>query len=304
VRTVTLIASATEIVCALGFRKHLVGRSHECDYPPSVVRLPVCSQPKINIHTSASQIDKQVKAVLQNALSVYQVDTEKLKALKPDVIITQDHCEVCAVSLKDVKQAVCNWLNVCPKIISLHPQKLEDLWKGIQQVAQALGQPRRGEVLIKKLKLRLKNIQQKVRSSWPKPTVACIEWFQPLMAAGNWVPEMVEMLGAKNLFGKAGKHSPWMSWEQLQQKDPDIIILMPCGWDIKRSRHEISVLTQRRGWRNLKAVRQNQVYLADGNQYFNRPGPRLVESFEILAEIFYPQHFPPCHKGSGWQKLR
>lgn len=138
------------------------------------------------------------------------------------------------------------------------------------------------------------------RGNSKNPTVACIEWLDPLMAAGNWVPELVEMAGGVNLFGEAGKHSPWMTWEELVQKDPDIILCLPCGWGIEKVRSEMPVLTRRAEWKNLKAVRGHQVYLLDGNQYFNRPGPRLVESLEILAEIIHPKIFQFNHKGKGW----
>ena len=302
-RIVSLIASSTEIICALGFEKSLVGRSHECDYPPAVQSLPACSQPKFNIHGTSREIDDRVKTIVRESLSVYRVDVQLLKQIQPDIIVTQDHCEVCAVSLKDVQQATCDWIGTKVKIMALHPNTLADVFHGIYDVACALGAPQNGEALITRCRQRMSSIGREALQQ-PNPlSVACIEWIDPLMAAGNWVPELVAMLGGQNCFGEAGKHSSWMTWEQLRDADPGVIAVMPCGWDIERSRREMTILTQKPGWQDLKAVRQGRVYLTDGNQYFNRPGPRLVESLEILAEILYPGHFQFGHENSGWQKF-
>ncbi len=302
-RIISLIASSTEIVCALGFEDSLVGRSHECDYPPGVQQLPACSEPKFNIHGTSREIDERVKRIVRESLSVYRVDAEKLKVLKPDVIITQDHCEVCAVSLKDVQEAVCDWVGDKVKIVALRPNALADVWQGIRQVADALGQPNQAEKLISCCQERMLDISQKAKNLHQHPSVACIEWIEPLMCAGNWVPELVDMAGGRDLLGKPGEHSPWMIWEQLRQANPEIIIVMPCGWDIERTRQEMPVLMKKSGWNQLKAVRQDKVYLTDGNQYFNRPGPRLVESLEILAEIMHPHVFSFGHEGKGWHRF-
>lgn len=302
-RIVSLIASATEIVCALGFEDQLVGRSHECDYPTGVARLPVCTEPRFNVHGTSAEIDARVKAILQNALSVYRVDAEKLRELRPDVIVTQSHCEVCAVSEKDVQQAVCDWIDSQPRIESLAPNALADIWASIRQVAKALGAPGQGEDVVQRLQSRMSDIATAARGLAPRPAVACIEWIEPLMAAGNWMPELVEMAGGVNLFGAAGKHSPRMTWEQLVERDPDVIVALPCGWDIAKTRQEIAVLQHKPEWPRLKAVREQRVYLTDGNQYFNRPGPRLVESLEILAEVLHPAVFRFGHGGKGWSAL-
>jgi iron complex transport system substrate-binding protein len=302
-RIVSLIASATEIVCALGFEDQLVGRSHECDFPPSVGRLPVCTAPKFNVDGSSHRIDERVKAVLKQGLSVYRVHADTLKRLQPDVIVTQTQCEACAVSLRDVEQAVCQWLGSRPQIVSLAPDALADVWKDIALVAQALGVPARGEELNRRLQDRMRVIADRASSLHERPTVACVEWIEPLMAAGNWMPGLVGMAGGVDLFGTAGKHAPRMTWEQLRETDPEVIVVMPCGFDIARSRRDMAALTQRPGWRDLRAVRERRVYLADGNQYLNRPGPRLVESLEILAEVLHPAVFHLVHEGAGWQYL-
>jgi iron complex transport system substrate-binding protein len=302
-RIVTLIASATEIVCALGFEDQLVGRSHECDYPPSVARLPMCSKPRIDVAGNSRQIDERVKDALREALSIYKVDADRLRQLQPTVVITQTQCEVCAVSLKDVEQALCESIESRPQIVALEPMRLADLWTDIRLVADALDAVDRAESLITHLQSRLNEISQQTARIAERPTIACIEWIDPLMAAGNWVPELVELAGGINLFGEAGKHSPWMTWEDVVRRDPDVIAVMPCGFDVARTRAEMSPLVERAGWSQLQAVRNSRVVLTDGNQYFNRPGPRLVQSVEILAEILHPRRFDFGHRGTGWQRL-
>ncbi|MCI0398890.1 MAG: cobalamin-binding protein [Chloroflexi bacterium] len=302
-RIVSLIASSTEIVCALGLQAWLVGRSHECDYPPSVRRLPHCTTPKFDLNGTSYQIDQRVKAILQEALSVYRVDAAVLEALRPDVIITQSQCQVCAVSLRDVEEAVCQLISSRPRIVNLEPNELADVWADIGRVADALGAPERGRALVAGLQERMAAIAEKVLVLPERPAVACIEWIEPLMASGNWMPQLVEMAGGHNLFGQAGRHAPWLSWEELQAADPEVIVVLPCGWDVAKARQEMPALTQRPGWAALRAMQNGRVYLADGNQYFNRPGPRLAESLEILAELFHPHHFHFGHEGSGWERF-
>jgi iron complex transport system substrate-binding protein len=302
-RIISLIASATEIVCALGFESRMVGRSHECDFPASVKRLPVCTGPKFEVEGLSYEIDERVKAILQEALSVYRVDADLLERLRPTHIITQSQCEVCAVSLKDVEQAVCQFTSSQPVIVSLEPNALADVWSDIRRVAVALNEPERGEELVAGLRRRMDEIAAKARMARSRPTVACVEWIEPLMAAGNWTPELVEMAGGVNLFGEAGKHSPWMKWEELVTADPDVILISPCGFDIARTMEETHLLSGKPDWPELKAVKENRVFVADGNQYFNRPGPRLVESLEIMAEALHPELFHFGHEGKGWIRL-
>jgi iron complex transport system substrate-binding protein len=299
-RIISLIASATEIVCALGFEEQLVGRSHECDYPPSVKQLPVCTSPKFNVEGTSYEIDQRVKAILQDALSVYRVNASLLDRLKPTHIITQSQCEVCAVSLKDVEAAVCELTNSNPAIVSLQPNALADVWADIERVGKALEAEDRAEDLVGRLQRALANIVVKASRLQPRPTVACIEWIEPLMAAGNWMPELVEMASGINLFGEAGKHSPWMTWEELASADPDIVLVTPCGFDIDRTLEEMHLLAEKPEWERMNAVRSGRVFVADGNQYFNRPGPRLLESLEIMAELFHPGTFNCGHENSGW----
>jgi len=301
-RIISLIPSATEIVCALGLGDSLVGRSHECDYPTFVQDLPICTEPKFMPDGTSIEIDQEVKSLLQRALSIYRVHEAVLEELKPDFIITQSQCEVCAVSLEDVQQAVCNLTKSNTHIVSLEPNDLSYIWKDIQSVADALGVPDRGITLTKKLQDRMQSLSEQVSKATYTPTVATIEWIEPIMAAGNWVPELIEMAGGKNLFGEAGKHSPWMKFEELEKADPDVIVVMPCGFDIDRSRKEMPAITNLKGWSGLRAVREGRVYVTEGNQYFNRPGPRVVDSLEILIEILHPSN-DSDYQGKGWEYL-
>jgi iron complex transport system substrate-binding protein len=268
-----------------------------------VKHLPICTEPLIDPSRSSAEIDRQVKDILREALSVYRVDRNALEALQPDVIITQSQCEVCAVSLRDVEGALAGWLASRPRVVSLEPMDLADVWIDIRLVADALGDPERGARLVDGLQHRATNIAERARSLDRRPTVACLEWIDPLMAAGNWVPELVELAGGVNLSGEAGKHSPWMTFDALRQADPDIIAVMPCGFDIPRTLAEMPALTKRPEWASLRAVQNERVYVTDGNQYFNRPGPRLVESLEILAELLHPEAFHFGHEGTGWVLL-
>jgi iron complex transport system substrate-binding protein len=299
-RVVTLIASATEIVCALGCRDQLVGRSHECDFPPDVRDLPALTEPKFPVDGASYDIDQRVKAIIQEGTAVYRVFADRLAELDPDVIVTQDQCEVCAASLSDVEQALCDWTGRPMRIVSLQPDSLADIWGDIRKVAGALGIDGQGEALVSDLRKRMAAVQAQATAQAERPRVACIEWVDPLMAAGNWVPELVEMAGGENLFGEAGKHAPWMTWDELVQADPHVIVVLPCGYDIARTRQDMPILEAKPGWRDLRAVREGRVAIADGNQYFNRPGPRVAESLEIMAEICHPGALDYGHAGKGW----
>jgi iron complex transport system substrate-binding protein len=302
-RIVSLIASATEIVCRLGFEQHLVGRSHECDYPESIKRLPACTRPRFDVEGTSQEIDQRVKAIVQDGLSVYHVDGEMLRELAPDVIVTQSQCEVCAVSLRDVERAVCAWMQRCPRLVSLAPNALADVWIDIENVADALGAPERGVELVTELRGRMEIITRLASKAISRPRVGCIEWLDPLMAAGNWVPELVQMAGGINVFGTAGEHAPWMTWDELCQSDPDLLVLLPCGLDIPRCRQDVPLLSSRPEWPRLRAVKASRVFVTDGNQYFNRPGPRLLESLEVLTELFHPELGTFGHEGTAWQRL-
>jgi iron complex transport system substrate-binding protein len=300
-RIVSLIASASEIVASLGLSRYQVGRSHECDYPAEILALPICTSPAFQTDGSSAEIDQRVKQQLANALSVYEVSRELLDALQPTHVITQTQCRVCAVSLEDVERALTGWVTSRPNLVALEPNALADVWSDIRRVATSCDVPDGGEQVVADLQAQMQRISERAQAAKSHPRVACIEWHEPLMAAGNWVPELVQMAGGENLFGQAGAHSPWMTWQQLFNADPDVIISMPCGFDLERTCAEMYWLTDRPEWRTLRAVQNGRVYLADGNQYFNRPGPRLVESLQILAEILQPETFEPALQGAAWR---
>ena len=285
-RVLSLLSSTTEVVYALGCEDQLVGRSHECDYPHAVMTLPICTKPKFNVDGSSIEVDRQVKSILQNALSVYYINEDLLKELKPDIILTQSQCEVCAVSEKDVKSVVENITGINPDIISVEPNSVKDIFKDIKIIAEALDVVDKGADLIEFMKYRIRTLK-KYYDDKSELTVAAIEWIDPLMAAGNWVPELIEIAGGVNLFGEAGKHSPWMEYKDLIEKDPHTIIIMPCGYNIQKSIIEIDSLIKQKDWKEINAVQNDKVYITDGNQFFNRPGPRIIESLEILIEIFH-----------------
>lgn len=290
-RVLSLIASSTEIVAALGAEKFLVGRSHECDFPASVRALPVVTRPSFPTDGSSAEIDREVKRRVRDALSIYEVDREKLAELKPDVILTQTQCEVCAVSLKDVEKALQDQLSVKANVVSLSPNSLADIYEDIRRVAHALKMEKHGEILVAALRGRIRAIEritERLAKESMRPRVAIIEWIEPLMAAGNWMPELVTAANGVNLFGAAGKHSPWMTMDELVASDPDVVIISPCGFDLTRTKKELHLLTENPAFRGLRAFRDGRVAMVDGNQYFNRPGPRTLVALEIIAEILYP----------------
>lgn len=304
-RIVSLLPSATEIVCALGFQAELVGRSHECDYPPGLEPLPILTSPKFDADGSSAEVDERVRKILAEALSVYRVDVELLRRLNPTVIVTQSQCEVCAVNIRDVEQAAAEWINgPPPRIISLAPYSLADVLSDIDRVGVELGEPERANRFVNGLRRRMSDIEQRAGAADRRPTVGCIEWLEPLMAAANWMPDLVRMAGGQDVLGLPGQHSPKIEFDRLLEVDPEVILLMPCGFNMDRTALELNLLTARPGWNQLTAVRDQQVYLTDGNQYFNRPGPRIADSLEILAEILHPEMFCFEHQGSGWRRLR
>lgn len=298
-RIVSLIASATEMVHALGLGDSQVGRSHECDYPPAVMELPVCTAPVFDIHGDSQQIDQRVKETLASAESVYKVFDDVLERLAPTHIVTQTQCKVCAVSLGDVERALSARFSTRPQVVAMEPNSLDQIYQDILRLAAACDVEERGRRLVTNVQDEMKCISAVARSTGRKPGVINIEWQEPLMAAGNWIPELVDMLGAENLLGSAGEHSPWMKWEDVVAADADVIVCMPCGYDLRRTRAEMHWLTSRKEWDDLRA----RVYLADGNQYLNRPGPRVAASLRILAEILYPEAFEPTLKDIGWEKF-
>jgi len=313
-RIISLLASATEMIAALGCLDQMVGRSHECDYPPEVHALPVVSTVQIDINTSSAQIDAQVKQLAQKkhepedpalkALSIYAIDVDKLQELRPDVIFTQTQCEVCAVSERDVIQAIAQLTGLQPLVVSLSPYRLQDVWEDMLRVGQALDRRDQAQTLIKKYQQRLTDLAVKTAAFGAKPGVAVLEWLDPLMGAGNWAPELVTYAGGKNIFGEIGQHSPWLTWEDLQAANPDVIALSPCGYTLERTMEDVPLLRNHPAWADLQAVQEGRVYAIDGNQYLNRSGPRLVESAELLARVIWGERSGIPVDTNGWQHVQ
>jgi iron complex transport system substrate-binding protein len=269
-------------VAELGGADDLVGRSHECDFPKGIERLPALTAPRIALGGGSGAIHAAMTRALTDGLAVYQVDLETLAALKPDVIVTQDQCEVCAANLAQVEAAVCAVLETRPTIVSLKPTSLGDVFDDFRRVGSAIG--RAAEPALARLRRRLDAVAA-AAGSGSRPRLAFLEWFDPVMGPGLWTPEVIELAGATAVLGTRGAHTMAREASALAEADPDIILAAPCGYDISQTLAERHVLEALPGWRELSAVRRGRVAIADGNAFFNRPGPRLAESAEIVAAV-------------------
>ncbi|TAF10224.1 MAG: cobalamin-binding protein [Nostocales cyanobacterium] len=304
IRIVSLLPSATEIAATLGLQDAIVGRSHECDYPPEITNRPICTQARLNGKVPSNIIHDEVSKILQSALSIYKIKVDVLEKLQPTHILTQDQCDVCAVSLPEVQKAVTELTHSSPQIISLQPNTLRDVWGDIERVGQIFAVD--SVKIIENLEARVKICNRKIQglSVTEMPKVACIEWTDPLITAANWIPELINLAGGQTLFSVTGQPSAHLNWETLVATNPDVIIFMPCGFNLQRTQQEAKLLTQHSDWEKLHAVKAGRVFITDGNAYFNRPGPRLVDSVEILAEILHPDIFDYGYQGTGWQTLQ
>ena len=300
VRIASLVPSATEIVAALGQAEHIVARSHECDWPAEVSRAPACTRARIDATRPSRAIHEEVGRLLAAALSLYDLDTEILRAARPSHIVTQDQCDVCAVGLAEVRAAAAEFLEAPVEIVSLAPMRLGDVWDDIARVGSALGVD--AAPVVAGLRARADAIAARAAQLPPK-RVLTVEWSDPPMSAGNWVPELVAMAGGIDTLGPSGENAPVVEIAAVVAADPDAIVLMPCGYDLPRTVADGRALMADPAWAGLRAARAGAVYATDGNSFFNRPGPRLVESLEILAEIIHPAHFAFGHEGTGWTRL-
>lgn len=273
-RIVTLLPAATEIVCALGLRDQLVGRSHCCDFPEDVAALPALTRARVDSTRPSGELDAEVRRVRQQAMPLYDLDEGPLAALAPDVVVTQEACEVCAVSYDQVADTV-RRAGVPARIVSLQPARLADVVEDVRRVAQACGVRERGEIVALSLDARLRAAG---RPPLSRPRIALVEWLEPLMLAGHWVPEAVEAAGGTYVGPAPGEPSPFASWEELRALRPDALVVAPCGFDLERTRAEAAPHE-----RLLHALAP-RVLLMDGNAYWNRPGPRLVDAVETLAD--------------------
>lgn len=288
---VSLIASATEITCALGLRDRMVGRSHECDYPADVETLPVLSAPKVDPTQKSGDIDKAVRDIVRDGLSVYRVRVDELERLSPGLILTQDHCEVCAVSLSDLEDALCRLTLEETSVCSLHPNNLQDVTRDFQHVADAAGVPTRGEQLVRHFESGLAGIAERTADVDARPTVALVEWLDPPMVAGGWMPELARIAGGEPVIVESPETFKTVTWGDIARADPDVVIVLPCGYQLEQSLTELDEDAASAGLRTVPAVRRGQCFVADGNAFFNRPGPRLLDSAAILAALLHPTRF-------------
>jgi iron complex transport system substrate-binding protein len=291
-RIVSLLASGTEIVHALGAGEWLVGRSHECDNPPPVKQLPACTRAAFDVNASSGAIDAEVRRRLKAGEPLYHVDTQLIRSLAPDLLIAQAHCEVCAVTPADVDRAGCG--PIAGQVMALSAGTVDGIYQGIADIAAAIGLKRKGTELIASMRGRIDAVSAAVRSR-PSPSVVLLEWTDPIFAMGNWTPQLVEAANGFALLAENGQHSRAISWELVREADPDFLVVAPCGFDLARTLREVPTLESLKGWFDLKAVRAGHVALADGNRYFNRSGTTIVETVEIIAEIL---HGKPRSAGS------
>ncbi len=291
IKVATLLPSATEIVCLLGAGPNLVAVSHECDYPPVAVGKRIITSSKVSFSLSSLEIDQDVRRILEHALGVYDIDTEALSETAPDVIVTQDLCDVCAVSYNDVERAARELLSPDVKLVNLKPTRLAEVLDGIVEVGSALGVEERAKHELALLQQRIDAISERASKLTSRPKVLTIEWIDPVMVGGTWMPELVELAGGEALVTKAGDHAPTLNREQLAALRPDVVLIKPCGFDLARTAQEAGVLSELIGSMPWPACSEERVFVADGNAFFNRPGPRLVESLEILAACVHPSEF-------------
>jgi iron complex transport system substrate-binding protein len=288
----TLLPSATEIACVLGLGKNLVGVSHECDFPVYAQNLPKLTSSSLDSRRSSEDIHRSMETLLKNSLSVYDLDLDLLASLKPDFLITQDLCDVCAVSFKQVEDACNEVLGPDTKIISLRPKKLNDIWDDVKRVAQELGAVSAYEEFKRDVDQRIDYIRRKLSESTPeKKSVLTIEWFDPVMIGGLWVPEMIEIAGGNGLFAKAGEPARTVTRDDLSTINPDTVIIKPCGFKLDQTLSELDALKKNIPLENWTAFQKNNIFAVDGNAYFNRPGPRMLDSLEILCYCMHPEIF-------------
>ena len=289
-RICSLLPGATEVVAGLGLADDLVAISHECDYPPEIRNKPVVIQSLVNPEeTSSLGIDQQVGSALRQGSGLYRINVDLLREAHPTLIITQDLCEVCAVTPTEVHRALAG-LPHLPQILSLNPTGIYDVFHDIEMIGLAIGRQEAARRWVGELTQRLEKVKARVAAE-PRRSVGCIEWLEPLYRAGHWVPELVSLAGGTDVLAGPEAKSVVVAWELVQAAAPDVLILMPCGFSIDRTLKEIDRLTSRPGWKNLPAVMNSEVYVVDGPAYFNRPGPRLLDGLELLARLLHPTCF-------------
>ncbi len=289
-RIVSLLPSATEVICSLGLREYLVGVTHECDYPADVVGLPIVTKSIIPHDASSIEIDQLVRSQLETTTALYSLDVELLEQLQPDIIVTQALCEVCAVSEAEIEETICQ-LSKNPKVLNLEPMCLKDVLDTLLLVGEETGQQDFTDGVIKALNHRIDRVRALTENHIEKsayPKVAFLEWIDPPFNAGHWTPELIEMAGGIDCLGNKHRPSETTLWDDVLEAQPDVMFIACCGFSMERAAKDIPILQSNEGWKDLPCVKNKRVYLSDGNSYFNRPGPRLVDSLEIIANALHP----------------
>jgi iron complex transport system substrate-binding protein len=290
-RICSLFSSATELLYALGAGRSVVGRSERCDYPVAVQRKPVVVRSRIASRQLSSRgIDEAVQAMRRRGAHQYAIDVALLKRLRPDVVVTQELCSVCAASHPEVLEAI-QQLPRKPKVVSVTARCFDELFDSIEILGEAIGRSKQAKVLALRLRQEAQAIQDRIRRVQRQPSVWCAEWLDPLMAAGHWIPELVRMAGGRDGLGRAGEDSVRVPWEEVRQYDPEAILVMPCSFSIERTVKEFPLLTKLPGWSSLSAVQAGRVFAVEG-ALFHRPGPRLVQGLKLMAALFHPDVFP------------
>jgi len=290
-KIVSLLPSATEVVCELGLGDELVGVTHECDYPPFVTGLPKVTKTLVPHDATSREIDALVRDRLKTQRALYTLDLPTLERLQPDLIVTQALCDVCAVAEAEVTAAVCT-LPSQPKVVNLEPICLDDVLNDLRLVARAAGQESRGEVAVHRLQQRIDAVAGRSRQLTTRPRVVLLEWIDPPFCCGHWSPELVQIAGGEEVIGRPRQPSRTLRWEEVVEARPDVLMIACCGFSVERTMADFPILFDKPGWENLPAVKSGRVFVVDGSSYFSRPGPRLVDSLEILAHALHPHAHP------------
>ena len=299
---VSFLPSATEIACALGLSDQLIGITHECDYPPEIKGKPVVVRNALPIATMSQwEVDRAVSQRMREGLSLYVVDERLLQELAPDLILTQDLCQVCAPSGNEVSQALKLFARK-PRVLWLTPNSLEQIDANVRDLGAATGRVREAEELIAKGRARLEKITAVTRNL-AQPRVFCMEWFDPIYCSGHWVPEMVRLAGGVDQLSRAGANSVRIDWDDVLAWAPEVLILTPCGFNLEQTVEQAGQLFTYPGWLEIPAVRDGRVYAVDGNSYFARPGPRVVDGTELLASLIHPELFSWDGPATAYQQL-
>jgi len=292
-RIVSLLPSTTEIVCALGLEEALVGITHECDYPASITNRPRLTSSRISHETMTSvEIDHAVRSQLDGHGSIYDLDEEALRELRPDLILTQELCEVCAVSYQTVERAA-RMFQAEVRVVSLEPNSIADIFDNIRLVGELTERKSEADALVSNLKSRIEHIRETAARATRHPRTLMLEWLEPPFAPGHWVPEQVSIAGGDHAFGKSGMRSVTTTGEEISAYGPEIIVLIPCGYYKEDILRQLPDATMPKGWNDLPAVKNGEVWATDATSYFSRPGPRVVDGVEILARILHPEIFGP-----------